>query len=311
MFNPFKNIFVLMTFGVIVISSFLNLNPLYATAPLKVVTTTTFFADLVKKIGGDHVEIKSIASPKFNIHFIQPKPSDVRNVSKADLYVFAGLDLEAWSDPLVEAAGKPEFFRGGARSVDLSTDIRLLKVPTGKISRSQGDIHLFGNPHYHLSPENAKIMARTLTEKLRAIDPANASYYEENERVFVSQLDAKMTQWKELCSHCVGQEIISYHDDIEYFANFLGLKAEQFLEPKPGMPPTPRQLEFLENYVRSRNIKAIVMPTYFPRDAAENLARRIGAKVVTVSQNVGELPMTDDIFSFFDYNFKQISEVLK
>ncbi len=306
MFNQSKRLFFLMVFFI----SAARL--LYAAdGPLKVVATQTLYADIVRQIGKEKVEVKSVASPKFNVHFIQPKPSDVRNVAHADLVVYTGLDLEEWWGPLVEAAGRPEFFPGRGKSVDLSRGIRILKVPDPPLSRAEGDIHLFGNPHYLMNPENAKVMAGTILEKLREVDPPNASYYEENEKAFVSQLDAKIAQWKELCSHGVGQEIISYHEDIEYFADFLGLKAEQFLEPKPGLPPTPRQLEFLENYVKSRKIKAIVMPTYFPRGAAENLAKRIGAKVVTVCQNVGELPGTDDVFSFFDYNFKQISEALK
>ena len=130
-------------------------------------------------------------------------------------------------------------------------------------------------------------------------------------RYFVSRLEEKISEWKKLCGFCKGQEIISYHDDIAYFADFLGLKAEQFIEPKPGIPPTPKHLEFLEGYVKANNIKAIVMPTYYPKDAAEKLSRRVGAKVITICQNVGEIPGTEDTLSFFDYNFKQISDALK
>ena len=286
--------------------------PIFADASsLKVVTSQAFYANLVREIGKDKVEVKSVASPKFNVHFIQPKPSDVRNVTRADLVMYTGMDLEEWWAPLVEAAGRPDFFPGRDKSADLSRGIRILKVPDHPLSRAEGDIHLFGNPHFIMNPENAKIMAGTILEKLKEVDPANAAFYEANEKAFVSRLDEKIAQWKTQGSHCSGQEIISYHDDIEYLADFLGLKDEQYLEPKPGVPPTPRQLEFLENYVKTRNIKAIVMPTYFPKDAAEALAKRVGAKVVTVCQNVGELPGTEDIFSFFDYDFNQISEALK
>src|SRR3990167_535068 len=201
-----RNLFLLAVF---LISS---VAPLYAAAPLKVVTTTTFFADLVKKVGGDRVEVKSVASPKFNVHFIQPKPSDVRNVSRSDLYVFAGLDLESWSDPLVEAAGKPEFFRGGARSIDLSEGVRLLNAPAGEPSRSQGDVHLFGNPHYHLSPENAKVMAGILAEKLAGFDPSHAEEYRSNAQAFTAELDRRIAGWKAGCAHCAGKEVYAYHD---------------------------------------------------------------------------------------------------
>jgi zinc/manganese transport system substrate-binding protein len=278
---------------------------------LKIVATQTLFADIVKQIGKDKVDVKYIAQPKFNVHFIQPKPSDVRNVVKADLYVNAGLDLEAWSGPLLEAAGRPEFFSGAERNLDLSKGITILNAPTQPISRAQGDIHSFGNPHYNMNPENARIMAENVLEKLKEIDPKNASYYEENAKAFISRLDEKITEWKKLCASFKGQEIISYHEDIAYFADFLGLKAEQFIEPKPGIPPTPKHLEFLEEYVKANHIKAIVMPTYYPKDAAEKLAQRVGAKVITICQNIGEMLGTEDTFSFFDYNFKQISEALK
>ena len=291
---------------------FLSQKLLFASeGPLKIVATQTLFADIVKQIGKDKVEVKYIAQPKFNVHFIQPKPSDVRNVVKADLYVNAGLDLEAWSGPLLEAAGRPEFFSGAERNLDLSKGIAILNAPTQPISRAQGDIHSFGNPHYNMNPENSRIMAETVLEKLKEIDPKNASYYEENAKAFISRLDEKISEWKKLCANFKGQEIISYHEDIAYFADFLGLKAEQFIEPKPGIPPTPKHLEFLEGYVKANNIKAIVTPTYYPKDAAEKLAQRVGAKVVTICQNVGEIPGTEDTFSFFDYNFKQISEALK
>ncbi len=278
---------------------------------LEVVTTTTYFEALVKEIGQDKVSVKHVASPKFNVHFIEPKPSDIRNLAKADLYVFAGLDLEAWSDPLVEAAGKPEFFRGGPRSLDLSKGIRLLKVPTGVLSRALGDQHLFGNPHYQTNPENAKIIAQTILEKLKEIDPSNVSSYEKNAKNFLGKLDQKIQEWKALCAHCAGKEIYSYHEDIEYFVDFLQLKLEFFLEPKPGIPPTPRQLELLEAHAKSGEVKAIVMPSYYPKEMAEALAKRIDAPVVTIAQNPGEVPGTEDFFSFFDYNFKQIAEAIK
>ncbi len=278
---------------------------------LNIVTTQTIFADLVKQIGKDKVNVSAIASPKYNIHFIQPKPSDVRKVTRADLYVNAGLDLEAWSDPLLEAAGKPQLFRNGEDNVDVSQGIRLLNVPNHPLNRAEGDIHAFGNPHFQMNPENARIMARIILEKLKETDPANASYYEENAKAFFAKLDAKISEWKNMCASLKGKEIISYHEDIAYFADFLGLKAEQFLEPKPGIPPTPKHMQFLEDYAKANHITVIVMPTYYPLDAAQSLAGKIGGKVVTICQGVGEISGTDDFFSFFDHNFKQISEGVK
>lgn len=283
----------------------------FAEDKLHVVATQTLFADLVRQVGQDKVEVKAVASPQYNLHFIEPKPSDVRNVAHADLYVNGGLDLEAWSDPLLEAAGNPRLFRSAGRNLDLSQGIRLLNVPRHPVSRAQGDIHLFGNPHFHMNPENARVMVKAIAQKLGEIDPANRSFYEQNARDFLTKLDQKIAEWKNLCAPYKGKEVFSYHEDIAYLADFTGLKAEQFLEPKPGIPPSPKHMQFLQEYAKAHNVKAIVMPTYFLKDTAEALSRRIGGKVIAIAQEPGEIAGTEDFFSFFDYDFKQLSEGLK
>ena len=166
MFIRLKSVF----FWTALLGLFLTAKPLFAAEPLKVVATQAMYADIVKQIGKDKVDVKFVASPKFNVHFIQPKPSDVRNVSHADLVVYTGLDLEEWWGPLLEAAGKPDFFPGREKSIDMSRGIRLLNVPDHPLSRAEGDIHLFGNPHITMSPENVKIMAQTVFEKLKEVD---------------------------------------------------------------------------------------------------------------------------------------------
>jgi zinc/manganese transport system substrate-binding protein len=309
----FRKLFVLAAFPIAVFGSFLagGMEPVYAAPALKVVTSTSTYADLVKKIGGENVEARFVASPRFNIHFIQPKPSDVRNVAKADLFVFSGLDLEAWADPLLEAAGKPALFRGGERNLDLSKGIRLLEVPQGAISRAQGDIHLFGNPHYAMGPENFRIMAESVATKLSEIDPANAPRYETNLRNFLERLDTKIAEWKKMCAHCAGKEVISYHKDIEYLAEFLGVRVNRYVEPLPGIPPTAKHLAALENYMKENGARVIVKPTYYPTGAAESVAGRTEGEVRIVCQSVGEKEGTEDIFAFFDANVREIAEALK
>lgn len=299
----FKKPFILTVFLIGMNASFVH----GAEAPLRIVTSTTVFADLAKQIGGEKVDVKSVASPKFNTHFIQPKPSDVRNVRKADLFVFAGLDLEAWADPLLEAAGRPELFRGASRNVDMSERIRLLKVPAGILSRAEGDLHLFGNPHYVMNPENFRIMANTLLRKLKEIDAANAIFYEKNAEGFLSRLEREIQKWKSACARCAEKEVIPYHDDFEYFAQFIGVKAEQFLEPKPGVPPSPRHLQFLEDYAKKNNVLGVVLPTYYPKDVAESFAKRAGISALPVYQSVGEAEGTENIFSFFETNVKNMA----
>ncbi len=305
-----KRMFYIFFLSLLTSTQFVSVSLAKENGKLNIVTTQTMFADLVKQVGGDLVNVSAVASPKYNIHFIQPKPSDVRRVTRADLYVNGGLDLEAWSDPLLEAAGNPKLFRNAERNLDLSFGIALLDIPSHPVTRADGDIHLFGNPHFQMNPENAKMMIHTIVEKLKAIDPDNASTYEKNAKEFLNGLDHKIREWKSMCAGCQGKEILSYHENIAYFADFLGIKAEQFLEPKPGISPTPKHLKFLEDYVRKNQVKAIVLPTYYSRREADKLAQKVGSKVFTICQAVGELPGTDNFFDFFDYNFRQISEAL-
>ncbi len=278
---------------------------------LKIVATTTTFASLVRAIGGDAVEVKAISLPKFNTHFFQPKFSDVRNVQKADLFVQAGLDHELWTEAILEAAGKPDLFRGAEGNIPMSDGIKLLDVPTGPLSRAEGDVHIFGNPHIWMSPENARIMALNLLERLKKHNPENAALYEANAKAFLAELDQKIPMWKQKAAGTSGKEVVSYHKDIAYFADFLGIKALRFYEPKPGIPPSPKELISLEKYIKENSIKALVQPVYYSREATDALAKRAGAKVYIICQNAGEIPGTDDYISLFDYNVNTISEALK
>ncbi len=277
---------------------------------LRVVATLSTFADLTKQIGGDRVEVAHIASPRFNPHFIEPRPSDVLKVKKADLFVHAGLDLEVWRGPLIDAAGNPRVFPGQPGELDLSKGVRLLEIPTGPVSRLEGDIHLFGNPHYWTDPENGRIMARTIAEKLAEVDPAHAEEYRQRLAAFLIRLDGKITEWRQLSSGLRGKEVIAYHNQWPYLARFTGIKVEQFLEPKPGVPPSPKHLGFLEQYMKERGIQAIIQPTYFSKNSSEALARRVGGKVVILCENVGELPEASDYIVFIDYNVRQLIQVL-
>ena len=305
-----KKIFILFPFMALFWFSFGAGERLYAADKLSVVTSTTLYESLAKAIGGDRVKTDHVAPPKFNIHFVQPRPSDVRKVAKADLFVFTGLDIEPWADPLLEAAGKPELFRGGVRNVDLSRGVRLLEVPE-QLDRSLGDLHIFGNPHIWMSPENVRVMAKTLAASMRRVDPVNSAVYDENEKKFEAEFDRKMVEWKRVCAHCAGKEMVSYHKDIVYFADFLGIQVHMYLESKPGIPPTPKHLAEVERSIRERGVNVIVMPSFYARDTAEEVARRTGASVVILPQSVGEVPGTDDVFAFFDHNVRSIAEALK
>jgi len=275
--------------------------------PLKVVATLSTFADLIKTIGADRVDVSAIASPKFDPHFIEPKPSDVLNVKRADLFVHAGLDLELWRGPLLDAAGNTKLFPGQPGELDLSQGIALLEVPTTAVSRAQGDIHLYGNPHYWTDPENAKPMARTIAEKLSALDPASAADYRRRLAAFVARVDERIVAWRNRFTACHDREFVGYHNAWPYLMRFIGLRMEQFLEPKPGIPPTPRQVEFIEHYVTTHHVAGIVQPTYAPKQTAEAIAKRTGTPVIRLCQNVHELPACSDYLAMADYNVNQLA----
>lgn len=288
-----------------------GIHPRESEAKMRVVATLSTFADLVQTIGGDRVDVHTVASPRFNPHFIEPKPSDVLKVKRADLFVHAGLDLELWRWPLVDAAGKAELRPGGSRELDLSKGIVLLEVPPPSVTRAAGDIHIYGNPHYWMDPSNAKIMARAIAEKLLSLDPGGAHDYQKNLADFAARLDQKIPEWKEMMKPFRDRELAGYHNEWPYFVQFVEMKMDLFLEPKPGVPPTPRHVEFVEQQMKERGIRAIVQATYFPKEASIALAKRTGSQVALLCHNVKELPEAKDYVSMMDYNVRKLAEILK
>lgn len=295
----------------VVVASWIIAGPPAAQAkPLQVVATLPVFADLAKTIGGDRVNVNAVAGAQFNPHFIEPKPSDVLRVKRADLLVHGGLDLEAWRGPLLDAAGNTRVFPGQPGELDLSQGIALLEVPTRGVSRSEGDIHLYGNPHYWVDPENGKIMAQAIAAKLAEVDPAHAAEYQARLKEFVAKLDAKIADWHHALAPYQGQEVVGYHNEWPYLMRFAGLRMEQFLEPKPGIPPTPKQVETIKEYVAAHHVRGIVLSTYFPRQAADAVAQPTGARVVFLCQNVGEVKEAADYIAMVDYNVTQLVHAL-
>ncbi|MDO8748683.1 MAG: metal ABC transporter substrate-binding protein [Candidatus Omnitrophota bacterium] len=280
----------------------------FARDKLKVVTTLSTFADLVRQIAGDYAEVRPISPGIFNPHFYEPKPSDILKTRKADLFVHAGLDLELWRFPLVDAAGNPDIFPGAKNELDLSKGISLLEAPQKQPTRLEGDIHIYGNPHYWVDPRNGKIMAENIAVKLKELAPEHSDYFDKNLNEFLNKLDEKITYWEAELKVVKGKEVVAYHNEWIYFTEFAGIKLIRYLEPKPGIPPTPKHLAFMEEYIKKNNIRGIIQPTYFPKDYSEALAGKVGVKVVILAQNVGEIPEANDYFSFFDFNVEKLKE---
>lgn len=278
---------------------------------INVVSTLSSYADLVRQIGGERVSVTSIAAPRFNPHFIEPRPSDVLRVKRADLFVHSGLDLEAWRGPLLDAVAKSEFRSGGSRQLDLSEGIALLEVPEGQVSRAEGDIHQFGNPHYWIDPRNGLIIARHIERKLVEVDSAGRSIYERNLADFEARLEAKMVSWRETMRPHAGKVVLGYHKEWPYLVQFLGLSMERFVEPKPGIPPGPQHLEQLVEYIKSQQAKVLVQASYSPSEAGEFLREKAGIVPLVLCQNVAELPQCPDYIAMVDYAVTSIAKALR
>jgi ABC-type Zn uptake system ZnuABC Zn-binding protein ZnuA len=297
----------------LVISIFLLLSAFaFANAgTVKVVTTTTDLKSITELIGGSKVSVSSIATGYQNPHFVDPKPSYIINLSNADMFVTVGLDLETgWSPQLLTSSRNTKIQKGGAGYVDASEGIGLLQVPTSA-NRGEGDIHIYGNPHYWLDPLNGKVIARNIANGLERVDPSNKAIYESNLQAFFNNIDIKIRQWQSEMAPFRGSKLIAYHNEWAYFENRFGLKIVDYMEPKPGIPPTPSQLVKVIGEVKANNIKVIISSPYFSTSSADVVAKQTGIKVLTLATSTGAFPSIKNYFDLFDYDVIQLTAVLK
>lgn len=281
-----------------------------AAAQIQVVTTIPDLASITRQVGGDEVEVFSIAKGYQNAHFVDPKPSYIVNLSRADMFVTVGLDLETgWAPQLVQSSRNSKIQRGNPGYVDASESVSLLQVPV-TTSREEGDIHIYGNPHYWLDPIRGKQIAENIYNHLVQISPENQEYFSKNLQEFKDRVDRKMEEWQKMMEPYQGVEIIAYHNEWVYFEERFGLKIVDFLEPKPGIPPTPSQLVAIIKKVKAQSIPVIINSPYFSSKSPEVVARNTGAEVIVLSTMTGGLEPVKDYFDVFDYNIKTLTEAL-
>jgi len=278
---------------------------------IKVVTTTTDTKSITELLGGNKVSVTSIATGYQNPHFVDPKPSYIIGLSQADLFVTVGLDLEiGWSPQLVASSRNTKIQKGAAGYVDASINIPLLQVPTSA-NRAEGDIHIYGNPHYWLDPMNGKIIARNIADGLERVDPSNKNFYETNLKNFDNQIDSKMKEWLTKMAPYRETKLIAYHNEWVYFETRFNLKIVDFMEPKPGIPPTPSQLVKVINEIKANNIKVIISSPYFTTSSSDVVSKQTGAKELTLATSVGAFPSIKNYFDLFDYDINQLTSLLK
>jgi len=271
-------------------------------AQVKVVTTTTVIYDLVKNVGGDKVEVDYLSRGDQDVHFLEVLPSYMMKLREADIFFQIGLQLEMWAPQLVDGSRNSSL-----KIVYLSDAITPKEVPTTKVDASQGDVHPQGNPHYWLDPYNAKSMAEVIYLELALSSPENDSYFKKNLDAYLKKLDNKIIEWEGKISKLKQKEIIFFHSSWIYFADRFGIKIAGYVEPKPGIPPTPSHNAEIIQLIKKKNIKLIVTEVFYSDSAPNQIASMTEAKVLKVPTQVYGLENIKSYIEMMDYIVNQIT----
>jgi zinc/manganese transport system substrate-binding protein len=282
-----------------------------ALAKLNVVATTADLGSIATSVGGNNISLTTLAKPTEDPHFVDAKPSFIVTLNRADVVIEGGAELEiGWLPALLDQARNPKLASGAPGHVPCAQGVHLLEVPSA-LDRSQGDIHAAGNPHYLVDPANAKVAAQNIANAFCALDEKNSEFYRANLKKFDDAVDAKLAEWEKLLTPFKGQEIVSYHNSWLYFGTRFGLNIDLFLEPKPGVPPTPSHMADVILKMKAGKVHAIFVDRYLNRRTADSVAARTGAKVIEVTQFPGGVKGTEGGYiALMDYLVTSVSKAL-
>jgi zinc/manganese transport system substrate-binding protein len=281
-------------------------------AGLKVVTATTDLAAFAAEVGGDRIEVQSIARGYQDPHFVEPKPSFLLKLRRADLLIVVGLQLEiGWLPPLIAQCGNPDIQAGAKGYLDASQFAEILEIPAGVVTRAMGDVHPFGNPHYWLDPENGRKIARGIQQKLAEMQPQDSAYFEARFQAFSKRLEAAEKVWEAEMKPFQGRKVVTYHRSWPNFLKRFGLVSAGEIEPRPGIPPSPRHTVELIQMMRRDNVKVVVVEPYFDLKTPKAIARETGAQVVVTLPSVGGEKEVTDYFQLFDYDIALLTRAFK
>jgi zinc/manganese transport system substrate-binding protein len=284
---------------------------LSAQGKLNVVATLPDFGSLAREIGGDKINLVVLAKATEDPHFVDARPSFVVSLRNGDVLIDGGAELElGWLPPLLQNARNPKIEIGKPGRVQASQGIRLMNVPTN-VTRAAGDVHALGNPHFMSDPIIAKAVAQHIAQSFSVVDAANAGFYEANYKKFEAAINAKLQEWGAAMLPFKDQSVVAYHDSWPYFAHRFGVNIDIFLEPKPGIPPSPSHLTEVIAQMKAQHIKAIIVEPFHDRRIAEKVASATGAKVVEFSQFPGGLPGTDSYVKLIDTLVSRLAAALK
>ena len=282
-----------------------------ADAKLNVVATLPDYAALAREIGGDKVDVTAMAKPTEDPHFVDARPSFVVKLRAADVLIEGGAELEVgWLPPLLQNARNAKIEAGKPGRVIASEGLRLMNVPAN-VTRAAGDVHALGNPHFMIDPIIAKAVAQHIAQAFATLDAANAASYEANYKKFEATINAKLQDWGKALLPFKGQQIAAYHDSWVYFAHRFGFTIETFLEPKPGIPPSPSHLATVIGQMKAAHVKAILVEPFHNRKIAEKVASSTGAHVVDAAQFPGALPNTETYVALIDALVSRVAAAMK
>jgi zinc/manganese transport system substrate-binding protein len=281
-------------------------------ADVRVVATTEDLASLAREVGGDRVTVVALAKGYQDPHFVDPKPSFILAVSRADLLIVVGRELEiGWLTPLITSSRNAKIQPGGKGYLDASANVRILEIPTGQITRAMGDVHPQGNPHYWLDPGNGRRIAQTIKDKLSQLAPADRAYFDERYASFDKKLAAAENRWNALMATHKGTKIVTYHRSWPNFMERFGLNVVGYVEPKPGIPPTTSHMIELIDEMKSQGVKLIVVEPYFDLKTPQAIAKQAGGEVLILAPSVGGTKEATDYVALFDYNVSTVAAALK
>jgi ABC-type Zn uptake system ZnuABC Zn-binding protein ZnuA len=282
-------------------------------SPLKVVTTTEDLAAITRAVGGDKVDVVSLSRGYQDPHFVDGKPSFLIKLSRADLFIEVGRELEVgWVPPLVTNSRNEKIQPGAAGALDASKDVAILELPSGQVSRASGDVHPFGNPHYWLDPANGLAIAAEVRDKLSELSPGDAAGFKEREAAFSKRLKESIAAWEKRAAELglKGLPVVTYHRSWTYFAKAFGLEVLDFVEPKPGVPPSPSHIHDLEHLMTEKKVKVLIVEPFYDVKLPQKIADETGAALVVLGPSVGWEKGVDDYFQLFDRNLEILAKAL-
>jgi ABC-type Zn uptake system ZnuABC Zn-binding protein ZnuA len=296
----------------LIVAALLLPSAVFAQSKLTVVTTTEDLASLAREVGGDHINVEAIARGYQDPHFVEAKPSFILKLQKADLLIVVGRELEiGWLPPLIQQCRNAKVQVGADGYMDASQNVRILDIPTGQITRAMGDVHPLGNPHYWMDPENGRIVARDIANRLSQFRPGDRAYFAQRLADFEKRLTEAEKRWYADMAPYRGLKVVTYHRSFPNFADRFGLEIVGYVEPRPGIPPSPAHTLELMQEMKRLNVKLVLVEPYFDLKTPEAIGRETGARVLVMPPSVGGAKEATDYLTLFDYNIKLLVNAIK